>query len=54
VERLAKDVGISKSSFYHHFADVEVFVNQLLLYHLKRAEMIAERATSPMIKDRNG
>lgn len=37
---------ISKSSFYHLFADVEVFVNQLLLYHMERAEMIAAKERS--------
>ncbi len=25
IEKLAKDVGISKSSFYHHFADLDIF-----------------------------
>ncbi len=25
IEVLAKKVGISKSSFYHHFADLEIF-----------------------------
>ncbi len=41
VEQLAKDVAISKSSFYHHFADLDVFVDQLLSYHVQRAEVIA-------------
>jgi AcrR family transcriptional regulator len=43
VEVLAKAVGKSKSSFYHLFADVEVFTEALLAYHLERARLIAER-----------
>lgn len=43
VEVLAKKVGISKSSFYHHFADLEVFVEQLLMFHLKQSKIIAEK-----------
>jgi len=33
VEQLSKNVGISKSSFYHHFADLDVFVERLLQHH---------------------
>lgn len=43
VELLAKEVGISKSSFYHHFADLEVFLERLLEHHLKRSKVIAEK-----------
>ena len=43
VEQLAKNVGISKSSFYHHFADLNIFVEKLFLYHLKRSKIIAEK-----------
>ena len=43
VERLAKTVGKNKSSFYHHFADLEVFTGVLLEYHLKQAYAIAEK-----------
>lgn len=42
VEVLAKKVGKNKSSFYHHFADLEVFTEYLLNYHLERAIIIAE------------
>jgi AcrR family transcriptional regulator len=42
VERLARRAGISKSSFYHHFADLEVFVGELLALHLRRAAVMAE------------
>lgn len=43
VEVLARRVGKSKSSFYHHFADVEGFTEQLLTYHLNRSAIIAEQ-----------
>lgn len=31
------------SSFYHHFADLEVFTEVLMEEHLKRASIVAER-----------
>lgn len=43
VEPLAARTGISKSSFYHHFADLEVFEEQLCQLHLRRAAWLAER-----------
>ncbi|MBT9394895.1 TetR/AcrR family transcriptional regulator [Hymenobacter sp. NST-14] len=43
VEVLARRVGISKSSFYHHFADLEVFIGQLLRCHVGRARQLARR-----------
>jgi len=43
IEQLAKDVGISKSSFYHHFADLDIFVERLLQHHLDIARIIAEK-----------
>lgn len=42
VEGLSRAVGKSKSSFYHHFADLDIFISFLLQYHLHRAEIIAE------------
>ncbi len=41
VERLAAGVEKNKSSFYHYFADLEVFTNHLLRHHLQQAEIIA-------------
>lgn len=41
VERLASSIEKNKSSFYHYFADLEVFTNHLLRYHLTQAEVIA-------------
>lgn len=43
VEVLAKQVGKSKSSFYHHFADIELFTEQLLNYHLVQAKRLAAK-----------
>lgn len=43
VEVLAKKVKKNKSSFYHHFSDLEVFTSCLLNHHLSQAEkMIGE------------
>jgi AcrR family transcriptional regulator len=44
VETLARAVGKSKSSFYHYFADLEVFIQELFEYHLERAKIIYEVA----------
>ena len=41
IEVIARKVGKSKSSFYHHFVDLEIFTDFLLKYHLERAEAIA-------------
>ncbi len=43
IEALSKDVGKNKSSFYHHFADMEVFVTLLLEEHLRQNYLIAEK-----------
>jgi AcrR family transcriptional regulator len=43
IESLAKKVGISKSSFYHHFTDIEIFVPFLLQYHIQQSFIIAEK-----------
>lgn len=43
VEVMARGVGKSKSSFYHHFADLECFIEVLLAHHHDRAMLIAGR-----------
>lgn len=43
VEVLAREVGKSKSSFYHHFADMEVFTEALLEKHLYQARILSQR-----------
>lgn len=43
VEKLSLEVGISKSSFYHYFADLEIFIERLMLHHLKMSKEIADK-----------
>lgn len=43
IEQLAKEVGISKSSFYHYFADLDIFIDKLLDHHLSKSYIIAEK-----------
>ncbi len=43
VEVLAREVGKSKSSFYHHFADLEAFTEAMLVHHLQQSRLIAEQ-----------
>ena len=43
VEVIARKVNKSKSSFYHLFADVECFTEELLAFHLEQAKIIAEK-----------
>jgi len=44
IEILARKVGISKSSFYHHFADLDIFTEMLLEYHLSITGELAIKA----------
>jgi AcrR family transcriptional regulator len=43
IEQLAKEVGISKSSFYHYFADLDIFIDKILIHHLNKSSVIAEK-----------
>lgn len=43
IERMAKSVAKNKSSFYHFFADLEVFTNRLLSYHEQQAKEMARK-----------
>lgn len=43
IEVLARKVNKSKSSFYHYFADIEIFRDILLEYHLEKSEIISKR-----------
>ncbi len=43
IEPLANKVGKNKSSFYHFFADLELFVEDLLKYHIEQSYLIAEQ-----------
>lgn len=53
VEVLARQLHKSKSSFYHYFASMDIFIEELLLYHLLQAKAIAkqERACSIIVPD---
>jgi len=44
IETLAKSVNSSRSSFYHYFADVEIFTSKLLEHHIKRSELMCKAA----------
>lgn len=46
VEVIARHVKKSKSSFYHHFSDLEIFTEELLFFHIQRAKQVAERERS--------
>lgn len=46
IERLSKEVGKNKSSFYHLFADLEVFTESLLEFHLSRAKNISTKESN--------
>lgn len=43
IEVIARKINKSKSSFYHLFADIECFIEELLTYHLEQAKIIADR-----------
>jgi AcrR family transcriptional regulator len=43
IESLARTIGKSKSSFYHHFADLELFVDILLQHHIQQSHIIADK-----------
>lgn len=43
IEHLAKDVGISKSSFYHYFADLEYFFDNLLNHHYQKCSNLSHK-----------
>ncbi len=43
IEPLAKKVGKNKSSFYHYFADLELYIDELLTYHIEQSKIIAEK-----------
>jgi len=51
VEALARKVGISKSSFYHHFADLEIYSEMLMAYHLESIGVMARNSTKCKVID---
>jgi AcrR family transcriptional regulator len=43
IEVISRKVKKSKSSFYHLFADIDCFTEELLSFHLERAKIIADK-----------
>jgi AcrR family transcriptional regulator len=43
VEPIAKLVGKNKSSFYHHFSDLEIFLDELLAHHIAQVKLMCEK-----------
>ncbi len=43
IQRLAKSLGKNKSSFYHYFATIELFHDELLVKHLFNIRSMAEK-----------
>jgi AcrR family transcriptional regulator len=41
VELISRKVGKNKSSFYHHFGELNVLISELLSHHLQRAKLLA-------------
>jgi AcrR family transcriptional regulator len=46
IEKIARQVGKNKSSFYHLFSDIDIFQEKLLDYHIQRAKLIAIDASN--------
>ena len=46
IEPLAKAVNKSKSSFYHHFADLDLFMDVLLQHHIQRSVALARKESA--------
>ena len=44
IDRIAKTLKTSRSSFYHLFADLDIFTAALFDHHLKRSELMCEAA----------
>lgn len=42
IDLIAKAIGKSRSSFYYHFGDLDVFVEELLKHHIERMRIFAE------------
>ena len=33
LNRISKDIGLARASFYHHFGDIDIFIEELLDMH---------------------
>jgi AcrR family transcriptional regulator len=43
IERISREIGVNKSSFYHHFADLDLFTEELLHLHEQKGQLIVQR-----------
>ncbi|MCU0328963.1 MAG: TetR/AcrR family transcriptional regulator [Chitinophagales bacterium] len=43
IERMAKAIGKNKSSFYHYFGEMELFLEALMTHHIHQSHCIAEK-----------
>ncbi len=46
IERLAKDVQKNKSSFYHLFGDLDLFIEELLRFHKTQSKIMTEKESA--------
>jgi AcrR family transcriptional regulator len=51
VEVVAREVGINKSSFYHHFADMDVFLELLMKHHVQQCISIEKKEKACKVID---
>lgn len=43
IEPMSKLICVNKSSFYHYFADLDLFIDDLLQHHLNQSAIIAQK-----------
>lgn len=41
IKNLAQTLGVNRSSFYHYFGDMSIFMEELLSYHVAQAQRIS-------------
>jgi len=46
IERISKEVGKNKSSFYHLFADLEIFTSLLLSHHIAQSKIVTVKESN--------
>lgn len=46
IERISKEVGKNKSSFYHLFGNLELYTQRLLAFHFSQAKIIADKEST--------
>lgn len=48
IEQISRLMGKNKSSFYHYFGELELYILQLLKWHIKQSEDFATKVESAM------